>query len=764
MSNLRSNSFVVLGNARFTVYSPGAVRLEYAHGGRFSPYPSLLMDGRLPRPANPGTARFERRGGTLHITTDRLTLDYTDTGRPFDSENLRIEHRTAFGGRHVWRPGMLDRGNLGATPRSLDFWRHSDGPGRFPVEGILSRDGGHYLADEARVYWNTRHDWPENLAGRVESDGCYFAYGDDYKAGLGDFIRLFGRIPLVPLWAFGFWYSRWDAIGEKEILALAAQYRRAKIPMDVMVIDTDWRKGWGGYDWNPRLFPDPRRAIKRLHALGLKVGLNDHPGYDNYDALPDDDSKIPAIEKRLGALPHQGQWACDWSRKEAVAAWREIVLGAAFKDGLDFWWVDGWLKPPFGRTPLGGSFQQGTDSQLWANRHFFELAREKTGKRGLILSRWGGIGSHRYPVQFSGDAFSEWGMLRHEIEMTVRSAGLGAAYWSHDIGGFFEKKLPEELFVRWFQFGAMSPVFRTHSHHGIREPWKYGARAAEIFRRQTRIRYALAPYWYALAREAHESGLPLVRPLWLEHPDCVSSYAADRQYLLGRDILVIPADEPAASDGLTAKRAVFPPGRWIALEDPEILRDGGERTIRIPLERLPTWIRSGAIIPLRKVGENLAGPPPAEIRVEYYPDEFEESRFELYEDDGVTNDHEKGDYALRTFTGRRRGDRIEFEVGPARGKWKGMPRRRTLVLGVWLEPGEEVAVVEMLGGRRPSRAAGAMDGASRRRGAKRSRALPYRLTRRAFAGEIRSPHRYAEVELPLSTKAMTIRIDLSPSS
>lgn len=736
----RQKTPVVLGNARFTVYVPGCVRLEYARDGKFSEFASLLTN---PRPARAVPADIQRSRTALTIKTADFELAYRDNGAVFSPENLTIAHRDIHGRKVVWTPGKKDAGNLGTVTRSLDFWKHCGGPEREPVEGILSTDGGHFVPDEARVYWNTKYDWAKNLSHRVEFDGYFFAYGADFKRALKDFVTVFGPIPMVPRWIFGFWYSRWYAYSDKEFIALAKRYRRERIPIDVMVIDTDWRRGWGGYDWNKEFFPNPRRALRALHKLGLKVTLNDHPGYDNYDALPLDDSKIPKIARLLGPIPHQGQWACDWSNKRAVEVWRKVVLGPVFDDGCDFWWVDGWIKPPFGVTRLGGVYTGGTDCQLWANRHYYELAEEKTGNRGLILSRWGGIGSHRYPVQFSGDTPSEWEMLRHQVEFTARSGNLGAAYWSHDIGGFFDHKPDEELFIRWSQFGAMSPVFRTHSNHGVREPWNYSARATAIFRKQARIRCALAPYFYTLAREAHETGMPLVRPLYLEHSgNDGGAINQRRQYTIGRDLLVVPADGPAdKAMGLFRKRAYFPDGRWYALESGDVLFGIDDRAIAIPLEIIPTYAREGAIIPSQKVGHNVGTLPPKEIHFDIFPGRAA-SRFELYEDDGESRDYLRKSCARTVVTCHRAAHRIVVAIAAPKGSYRGMPKDRRYVVRVRLEPGETVARSEA------------------RIGAGKMKTVRIRSTRRILAGEITSGHHFAEVELSSRNERVAITFAL----
>jgi alpha-glucosidase (family GH31 glycosyl hydrolase) len=403
---------------------------------------------------------------------------------------------------------------------------------------------------------------------------------------------------------------------------------------------------------------------------------------------------------------------------------------------MDFWWIDGWIKPPFGSM----------DSQLWANRQYFELAEERTGKRGMILSRWGGVGSHRFPVQFSGDTPSDWRTLRHQVEFTARSGNLGAAYWSHDIGGFFDKKVDEELYIRWSQFGAMSPIFRTHSSFGVREPWHYSGRAKRLFRKQTHIRYALAPYFYTLAYEAHRTGLPLIRPLYLEYNNEGDGGARERrhQYTIGQDVLVIPADGPVEKNtGHYRKRAYFPHASWYALETAEVIYGIDDRWISIPLEIIPTYVRGGAILPSQVVGSTLGHRTPEEIHFDYFPDVHAPSVFTLYEDDGESKDYEKGRYALTRLRGRKSTRSIELRVSAPRGTYKGMPRRRAYVLACRLDQGEAVERVDVKVGPAPWTT------------------VKHRVTKDCLAGTVRSGHRFCRVRVPVRNEAVHAKFILA---
>jgi len=242
----------------------------------------------------------------------------------------------------------------------------------------------------------------------------------------------------------------------------------------------------------------------------------------------------------------------------------------------------------------------------------------------------------------------------------------------------------------------MSPVFRTHSDHGVREPWKFSAQAKNLFRKQTRMRYALAPYFYTLSREAHTDGLPLIRPLYLEY-NGEDGGARDRknQYLVGRDLLVIPADRPGSPvSGRCSKWAYFPDGNWIGVENGETVRGLMNAEIEIPLELLPLYAREGAIIPCQEVGDTIGVKTPDTLRIEYYPRPDHLSVYELYEDDGESKQCEQGAFAVTTLEGRRENNQILFKISKPRGKYEGMPAQRTFFVHVRLAAAEKISTAE----------------------------------------------------------------------
>ena len=679
---------VLFGNAKFTVYAPGAVRLEFNRHKAFPATPSILCGPRLPKPIKADVAI---KGKTITVTTPVLTLSYTDDGKEFNRDNLSIRHPFERQ-RGTWRPGDADA-PLVELVRSLDIWPNWERFGREEHAGLLDKNGRRLIVDDAQVYRTRDGNWVEATPkDRRGQDWWFFGYGWDYAAALREFTHVFGQIPLVPRWVFGYWYSRWFEYTADDILAIARKYRAARLPMDVMVIDTEWREeGWNGYNWHPTLFRNHARMMKELKAMGLIVPFNDHPGYDNSDSLPSTDKALPAYRRRMGEAPWQGTWACNWSSRASTEAWKNLALAAPFKDGMDFWWVDGWATTCFPRVK----------PQLWINEHYFDVAEKATGKRGLVLSRWGGWGSHRYPVQFSGDTCSTWDTLRHQIAFTADSCGAGAVYWSHDIGGFHDKVIADDLYIRWIQFGAFSPVFRTHSAFGTREPFEYSKTAQKVFRAVVAQRYAMAPYYYNAAREAHDTGMPVCRPMYVQYPNLRATYANRLQYLVGRDVLVVPAFTPGARP---TRQWWVPDGTWVRPETGDVMRGHGMRSLAIPLGQIPVFYRLGSIIPHELPALCTRQQKRDTLWLDVYPSPDVDAVLDLYEDDNETRAFEDGMWCRTKVTCKVQPDGIVVSIGAPRGKFAPQVVKRTMVVNIWLGDAEGVNQVLIDGTPAPKKA------------------------------------------------------------
>ena len=468
----------------------------------------------------------------------------------------------------VWHPGDADTGNLQGTTRTLDTARGSKT--EEPIgQGLVSRDGWVLVDDSTRPLFDSadfrflqgeKSEWPwvmerpANEKPGAYNDWYFFGYGHDYKQALGDFVRVAGRIPLPPRFAFGVWWSRYWAYTDEQFDELVRDFRENDTPLDVMVIDMDWHMsdeqlramgavdqsgqmlGWTGYTWNKVLFPDPDAFLKKLHEDGLKATMNLHPA----SGIEPWEQAYPAMARAMGIDPATKKFIpFDPTDKKWATNYLNLVLHPLEKQGVDFWWLD-WQQQSTTDLP-------GVNPTWWLNYvHFTDQQRE--GKRPLLFHRWGGLGNHRYEIGFSGDTISVWDSLAFQPWFTATAANVGYAYWSHDIGGHMPGAVDPELYTRWIQFGIFSPILRTHTTKNPdseRRIWAYPEPYSEVMRSAYQLREAMQPYLYTEARRTYDTGVAFFRPLYYDWPEEDAAYTSKNEYLFGDQMIVSPVTAPA---------------------------------------------------------------------------------------------------------------------------------------------------------------------------------------------------------------------------
>ncbi|HUU85627.1 MAG TPA: TIM-barrel domain-containing protein [Phycisphaerae bacterium] len=679
----KPDAVVQAGRARFTVLTPTLLRLEYAPDGAFEDRPSLFAVRRdLPVP------QFSQResGQWLEIETSHLRLSYHTEGDPFDEDNLLIE--LIGGAKDVeWRPGTPNTGNLGGTVRTLDQCRGPIDLG----QGLLSRDGWYLLDDSGTVVLEgEQNPWPTVREDGKRIDWYFFGYGPEYTRALSDLIAVGGPIPLPPRFTFGSWYSRYWPYTTADFLEIADGYRDKGYPLDVMVIDIDWHlAGWTGYTWNGELIPEPEKLLSELHDRGLHVALNLHPN----EGVGAHEAAYPEFARAMGMDPAGEQpIPFDIADPRYVENYFNLLHHPLEAQGVDFWWVD-WQQER--TTKIAG-----LDPLPWLSHlHFYDRAREGTGRRGLTFSRWGGWGCHRYPIQFSGDTESTWKVLEFLVPFTSTAGNVGAAYWSHDLGGHWSSggQIGPELYARWLQFGAFSAAMRVHSTRdpdNDRRPWLYGDPFQPVARAAYDLRYRLIPYIYTMARKTYETGLPLVRPMYLHHPQDEMAYEVPGQYYFGDDMIVAPVVEPGRGLPNIADVEVWlPQGEWYDLLTNARYQGPTETLIKSRITHVPAFVRGGRPIPMQPGGKlNTKGPiDPLVIRV--YPGPSGETV--LYEDDGESADYAEPEGFAKTritYTPGEQAGAFELIIHPIEGRYRGMPEARTVVLEACWSDAAEVTV------------------------------------------------------------------------
>ncbi len=608
---------------RITVLDPGLVRLEYSPTGEFEDRASQLAVNRAFPPCDFTWVRSTGAGNLLQIDTDRLHLSY-DCGE-FTTQGLSVR---AKGGFHsssgTWRFG-LPLPNLGGTARTLD-----DVDGAIPLEdGVIAFDGVAVVDDSGTVLL-TDDGWiaprrPGNL------DLYVFAFGRDYRAALQALYTLAGPTPLLPRHALGNWWSRYHAYTAPEYLALVDRFRDERIPLSVAVIDMDWHlvdidptygSGWTGYTWNTDLFPDPKGFLDALHDRGLATSLNVHPA----EGVHAHEAAYPAIAQRMDVEPGtQTPVRFDPTDPGFLEAYFEELHHPLEAEGVDFWWLD-WQQG--GVTRIAGL------DPLWLLNHFHFLDSGRGGRRPLTFSRYAGIGSHRYPIGFSGDTNITWESLDFQPRFTATASNAGYGWWSHDIGGHFMGYKDDELATRWVQLGVFSPVNRLHSGNNpfnSKEPWRFGDPARQVMSDFLRLRHQLLPYLATMNVRAHQ-GLPLVQPMYYDHPDEPAAYLVPNQFMFGPDLLVAPITTPADRvTGLGRVKAWLPEGEWVDIFT--LTRYRGGRTVHLhrDLTSIPVLARAGAILPMVPA-EDVVGDTGPSRRIEVRAYAGADGDFTLVED------------------------------------------------------------------------------------------------------------------------------------
>jgi alpha-glucosidase (family GH31 glycosyl hydrolase) len=375
------------------------------------------------------------------------------------------------------------------------------------------------------------------------------------------------------------------------------------------------------------------------------------------------------------------------------------------------WWLDGAEGPPAAAALAGGPGRLLHNAYaLLRMRAFAEgEARDRPDGRPWMLCRSGGAGMQRYgAATWSGDINTTFATLEAQVPLGLNTSLSGVPFWGTDIGGFFPAGLTAELYARWFQFGALCPLFRSHGWVWRRHvPWAHGEEVEAVCRRFAELRMRLLPYLYTLAWRAHTDGEPLMRPLVYHYPADPQVWELGSQYLLGPDLLVAPVTRA----GVTDWPVYLPAGEWYDFWTHEHLSGGRGVSRPAPLETLPLLVRGGAVLPTGPVAQRADDQPFDRLTLLIYPPAAGEVATVLYEDDGRSRAYGQGQRAVTTFRVRAQPDGLRLEAGPVEGRFRGQPAAREVALRVWM--GRPVTRVEVgRGAAEPAAATRAADAAA----------------------------------------------------
>lgn len=477
--------------------------------------------------------------------------------------------------------------------------------------------------------------------------------------------RVLGTTFLPPAWALGFHQSRWSYKTSDVVLDVAKRFRKEDLPADVIHLDIHYMDKYRVFTWSPERFADPKGMHDKLRDLGFRTmaivdpGVSVAPGYHVFEHGKSNDLWM----KRKDGTAYEGKvWPGatvfpDFTQPKVREAWGSYH--ASLVDaGVSGFWND--MNDPVLRNgkvydPLLEDLQHATGShRRCRNTYANEMARAtqlgwkqlKPDVRPFVLTRSGFLGIQRDAAVWTGDNYSTWEQLEESLHRVMNLGLSGVTISGADVGGFGGRRgllgmaklrPPAELFVRWMELGALLPFFRVHCvlFAPRQEPWSFGPKALALSRKILRRRYRLLALLYRLALEAHETGLPIVRPLWMHHGDVPKGRGQD-EFLVGDTLLAAPVLRP----GATSREVWLPTGSWIDFNTGEVLAGGRTVTRPAPLGTCPLFVRAGKPLfqlePRRNADETLRAPLSLDITAP--PDTAGEQTGSLFLDDGERAD------------------------------------------------------------------------------------------------------------------------------
>ncbi|MBQ8817477.1 MAG: alpha-xylosidase [Clostridia bacterium] len=480
--------------------------------------------------------------------------------------------------------------------------------------GVISRSGVAVYDDTSSLILG--EDGKLYLRDDDDLDLYVFAYGTDYRAAIKALYGICGAVPMIPKYALGNWWSRYYAYTESEYLHVMDRLSGRDVPITVATVDVDWHwfldldkakqitaqgkndeyhgfadgKVWGytGYSWDTDLFPDYKAFLKKLHDRGLHVTLNLHPA----DGVRYYEDSYAEMAKRMGVEPDtETVIPFDFTDEKFINAYFDVLHKPYEKEGVDFWWID---------------WQQGTKTAmpgldpLWALNHYHTLDNA-TEHSPLILSRYCGVGAHRYPLGFSGDTHVTWSSLAYIPYFTSNATNIGYTWWSHDIGGHKSGIKDDELYVRYVQFGVFSPINRLHCTKmecATKEPTVYMGGSGMIAEEFLRLRHKMIPFLYSAAYDTAHNGVALIEPMYYEYPNEAKAYSCPNQYFFGGQLIVAPVTSPADNSGLARTKVWLPEGNWTDIFTGDEYSGGGWFDMIRWLDTIPVLIKSGGFFVL----------------------------------------------------------------------------------------------------------------------------------------------------------------------
>ncbi len=711
---------------RIRAVDPGIIRVRCSPSGEFTPDSSWAV-----LPSNRTAPCTVRDSGTaLVLSTSELTLRVRKNPCRlsfFDAQGHLLNQDDSirgisWGGTEIvdwktmppdeWYYGLGEKSNaLEKRGSALSMW-NSDIPAYSADTDPLYQDipffyairngiaSGLFFDNTWFASFNMGKEYP-----RVYSFGAaggelnyYILAGPTPREVLRHFTTLIGTMPLPPRWALGYQQCRWSYYPEQRVREIASTFRKKQIPCDVIYLDIHYMNGYRCFTWDSTRFPHPGTMINDLARDGFKTVVIIDPGikidsaYSVYQSGLEGNHYVKFPDGRLftgDVWPGRCVFP-DFTDRSTRAWWGSLYKGY-MSDGIRGFWND-MNEPSVFNGPdktmdlsvIHNDNGLKTDHRKNHNVYGMQMARAtregmlrlRPEERPFVLTRANYAGGQRYSAAWTGDNISSWEHLRIALPMCLNLSISGQPFVGTDIGGFIG--MPSgELYARWLQFGVFTPLMRSHAEINSpnKEPWEYGSEFEAINRKTIRLRYQLLPFLYSAFREASVTGIAMMRPLVFDYPSDRETAHLEDEFLFGDNILVAPVIFPD-----TRKRDVyFPDGSWYDFWTNEHHEGRCTATVDAPIDRLPFFVKAGAILPTQNPGEYTEQQRTSDVHLAVYPGN-DTARGMLYEDDGISNTYQQGEFLLRSFTYRASEAGADVQVTPEEGRYR--PPERDLIVEV----------------------------------------------------------------------------------
>ena len=662
-----------------------------------------------------------------NVSGDILDADDPVRGISFAGSEFRIAKQLQIGDNVYGfgeKNGRLDKRGWDLGGYNYVMW-NSDTPAYdsstdplyadIPFFMVLRGGQAHgiFLDNTWRSFFDVGREQPNLLTFGADGGDMdyYFINGPDPKKVIERYTAMTGRMPLPPLWSLGYQQCRWSYYPESRVRRLADTFRQERVPADGIWLDIHYMQDYKPFTWNHERFPNPKKMISDLSAQGfhLVTILDGHPaaqkGYAPYDegVAGNYFVKNPGGSIYKGAVWPGNSVFPDFSNPAAREWW-----GGLYKSLLDVGVAGIWndmdepsvFGMPYGTMPANVIFDnegQPANSlemhnvfgQLMSRSTFEGLGRLQPDKRAFVLTRSSFAGGQRYAALWTGDATADWSSLRQSVSMLLGLGVSGFPFVGSDIGGF--ARMPSaELCTRWLQASVFYPFMRMHTSIETpdKEPWSFGKRFEAINKRAIELRYELLPYIYNVMQHASETGVPALRPLFLDFPGDGQTAGIDEEFLFGSDLLVAPV----LWEGAGSRDVYLPEGDWFDYWTGQHYAGNSTVSVPVTLDSIPIFVRGGGFIfrqPVVQYTSKMLGNP---LKVLIAP--AIESESSLYEDDGESLKYRNGNFMERHFHQVSNAQSVVLEVSAPEGSYR--PAKRDLILETWLN-GEPKSVTERSG-------------------------------------------------------------------